>query len=55
MYIGCLDEYFRMGSDKENQEADGSAYIQACKSVLNSKSNDEALVIHQTQIKDFNF
>ncbi|KAL8530661.1 hypothetical protein ACS0TY_007627 [Phlomoides rotata] len=40
---GCLDEYFKVGSEKENQEADGSAYIQVCKSILTSKSNDESL------------
>ncbi|KAI3449621.1 hypothetical protein Pfo_006286 [Paulownia fortunei] len=39
----CLDEYFKMASEKENQVADDSAYIQACKSVLNSKSTDETL------------
>ncbi|KAK6141412.1 hypothetical protein DH2020_024860 [Rehmannia glutinosa] len=43
---GCLDEYFKMASEKENQGADGSAYIEACKFVLNSKSNDESLANH---------
>ncbi|XP_073142499.1 aluminum-activated malate transporter 2-like [Henckelia pumila] len=41
---GCLDEYFTMTSEKENkQETTGSDCIQACKAILNSKSNDEAL------------
>ncbi|XP_073049776.1 aluminum-activated malate transporter 12-like [Primulina eburnea] len=40
---GCLDEYFTITSEKENKQEIGGAYIQACKAVLNSKSNDEAL------------
>ncbi|KAK6141421.1 hypothetical protein DH2020_024826 [Rehmannia glutinosa] len=43
IWARCLDEYFKMGSEKENQGADGSAYIEACKFVLNSKSTDESL------------
>ncbi|KAL6516067.1 hypothetical protein OROGR_019372 [Orobanche gracilis] len=43
---GCLDEYFKMVSEKEKQWADGSVYIQACTSVLNSKPNDELLANH---------
>ncbi|GFP97831.1 aluminum-activated malate transporter 12 [Phtheirospermum japonicum] len=51
----CLDEYFKMGSEKENQESDGSAnYTQACKAVLNSKSSDETLPqpIQRQTLKD---
>ncbi|KAL6500457.1 hypothetical protein OROHE_025823 [Orobanche hederae] len=43
---GCLDEYFKMVSEKEKQWADGSVYIQACTSVINSKPNDELLANH---------
>ncbi|XP_057800839.1 aluminum-activated malate transporter 7-like isoform X2 [Salvia miltiorrhiza] len=45
---GCFDEYFKLGHDKENHDkvGDGSASIQACKIVINSKSNDEALANH---------
>ncbi|GER24814.1 aluminum-activated [Striga asiatica] len=43
---GCLDEYFKIASEKENQGAIGGDYIQACKAVLNSKSNDELLANH---------
>ncbi|KAK6164705.1 hypothetical protein DH2020_001569 [Rehmannia glutinosa] len=46
IWARCLDEYFKMCNEKENQGADGSAYIQACKFVLNSKSNDESLANH---------
>ncbi|KAL2510655.1 Aluminum-activated malate transporter 12 [Abeliophyllum distichum] len=37
---GCLEEYFKMTSEKENKT---SANVEACKSVLHSKSNDESL------------
>ncbi|KAL1547260.1 aluminum-activated malate transporter 13-like isoform X1 [Salvia divinorum] len=45
---GCFDEYFKLGSDKENHDkvGDGSASILSCKIVINSKSNDEALANH---------
>ncbi|CAA0828114.1 Aluminum-activated malate transporter 2 [Striga hermonthica] len=44
---GCLDEYFKIASEKENQGAiGGDYYIQACTAVLNSKSNDELLANH---------
>ncbi|XP_047983688.1 aluminum-activated malate transporter 13-like isoform X1 [Salvia hispanica] len=45
---GCFDEYFKLGSDKEihDKVGDGSASILACKIVINSKSNDEALANH---------
>ncbi|KAL3644861.1 hypothetical protein CASFOL_010041 [Castilleja foliolosa] len=44
---GCLDEYFKMGCGKENQESDSIVnYTQICKSVFNSKPNDEALANH---------
>ncbi|KAG8389361.1 hypothetical protein BUALT_Bualt02G0221300 [Buddleja alternifolia] len=41
--IWCLDDYF--ASEKENQAAVSGRcdYIKACKSILNSKSNDESL------------
>lgn len=39
---GCLDEYFKLDNDKENHDQVGDSII-ACKIVLNSKSNDEAL------------
>ncbi|PSR86061.1 Aluminum-activated malate transporter like [Actinidia chinensis var. chinensis] len=37
----CLEEYFRIVNEKENQL---SANFSSCKSVLQSKSNDESLV-----------
>ncbi|KAL2535634.1 Aluminum-activated malate transporter 12 [Forsythia ovata] len=37
---GCLEEYFKMTSEKENKT---SANVEPCKSVLHSKSNDESL------------
>ncbi|KAL3647890.1 hypothetical protein CASFOL_008858 [Castilleja foliolosa] len=44
---GCLDEYFKMGSEKGNEESNGSVnYTQSCKSILNSKANVEALANH---------
>lgn len=48
--LGCFDEYFKLGSDKEihDKVGDGSASILACKIVINSKSNDEALVINSS-------
>ncbi|KAL0435756.1 UNVERIFIED_CONTAM: Aluminum-activated malate transporter 12 [Sesamum radiatum] len=39
----CLDEYLKMGSEKENEAGNGKGYVQDCKSVLNSKSSDELL------------
>ncbi|KAL0459547.1 UNVERIFIED_CONTAM: Aluminum-activated malate transporter 12 [Sesamum latifolium] len=39
----CLDEYLKMGSEKENVAGNGKGYVQDCKSVLNSKSSDELL------------
>ncbi|KAH6772754.1 hypothetical protein C2S51_011158 [Perilla frutescens var. frutescens] len=44
----CLDEYFKLGNEKENndQVGDGSACILPCKIVLNSKFNDETLANH---------
>ncbi|KAK4418260.1 Aluminum-activated malate transporter 8 [Sesamum alatum] len=39
----CLDEYLKMGSEKENEARSGKGYVQDCKSVLNSKSTDELL------------
>ncbi|KAF3436312.1 hypothetical protein FNV43_RR23404 [Rhamnella rubrinervis] len=38
---GCLEEYFRLVNDKEDQPT--SSFISSCKSVLNSKSKDESL------------
>ncbi|XP_011079975.1 aluminum-activated malate transporter 2 [Sesamum indicum] len=40
---GCLDEYLKMSSEKENEAGNGKGYVQDCKSVLNSKSSDELL------------
>ena len=37
--VGCLEEYFRPGNEKENQ-----ADFSGCKSVLYSKSTEESLV-----------
>ncbi|CAI9785656.1 unnamed protein product [Fraxinus pennsylvanica] len=37
---GCLEDYFKMASEKENKT---DANLEACKSVLHSKSNDESL------------
>ncbi|XP_075524415.1 aluminum-activated malate transporter 12-like isoform X2 [Primulina tabacum] len=42
-FQGCLDEYFTITNEKENKQETDGAYIEACKAVLNSKSNDEAL------------
>ncbi|PIN25877.1 hypothetical protein CDL12_01394 [Handroanthus impetiginosus] len=49
---GCLDEYFKMASEKENQSPSEGAYVQACKSVLNSKSNDEPPPMQRESLKD---
>ncbi|XP_047983690.1 aluminum-activated malate transporter 13-like isoform X2 [Salvia hispanica] len=48
IWARCFDEYFKLGSDKEihDKVGDGSASILACKIVINSKSNDEALANH---------
>ncbi|KAK4407124.1 Aluminum-activated malate transporter 8 [Sesamum angolense] len=39
----CLDEYLKIGSEKESEAGNGKGCVQDCKSVLNSKSTDELL------------
>ncbi|XP_011026187.1 PREDICTED: aluminum-activated malate transporter 2-like [Populus euphratica] len=41
---GCVDEYFRLVGDKENQSVHPIASFRNCISVLNSKARDESLV-----------
>uniref|UniRef100_A0A5B7APH8 Putative aluminum-activated malate transporter n=1 Tax=Davidia involucrata TaxID=16924 RepID=A0A5B7APH8_DAVIN len=41
--VGCLEEYFRIVEEKENQPR---ANFSSCKSVLHSKSNEESLCHH---------
>ncbi|KAL0419914.1 UNVERIFIED_CONTAM: Aluminum-activated malate transporter 2 [Sesamum radiatum] len=38
-----LDEYLKIGSEKESEAGNGKGCVQDCKSVLNSKSTDELL------------
>ncbi|KAI5597184.1 hypothetical protein POPTR_002G054300v4 [Populus trichocarpa] len=41
---GCVEEYFRLVGDKENQSVHPIASFRNCVSVLNSKAKDESLV-----------
>ncbi|XP_061970100.1 aluminum-activated malate transporter 14-like [Populus nigra] len=41
---GCVEEYFRLVGDKENQSVHPIASFRNCISVLNSKAKDESLV-----------